>query len=150
MVIITATSIRKPARSGCNGERQKSKMEGGEVHKPMLVFAYSAILRNQASSFKDVLSLRRFRAVLAVLTLALLSAAPGLTGGPASPQAIAQTQIAAGQLQALSGEYTNSIEPDTPLSFYFENGKLVIESERMVPTELNASSANDFGFPRAF
>ena len=36
----------------------------------------------------------------------------------------------------LSGEYTDTADPDTPISFYVENGKLVVESERMVPTAL--------------
>jgi hypothetical protein len=38
------------------------------------------------------------------------------------------------QLEALSGEYTDArAEPDTPLSFYIQDGKLVVESERNVP-----------------
>ena len=41
------------------------------------------------------------------------------------------------QLDALSGEYTNPDDPDTPLSFYVQNGKLIVESERQVPTELD-------------
>jgi uncharacterized protein len=48
------------------------------------------------------------------------------------------------QLQALAGEYTDPIEPDTPLSFYVENGALVEESNRQVPTELTAMSPTDF------
>ncbi len=51
------------------------------------------------------------------------------------------------QLQALAGEYTDAIEPDTPLSFYVENGKLVEESDRHVPTELTAVSPTDFAQP---
>jgi len=49
------------------------------------------------------------------------------------------------QLQALAGEYTDPVEPDTPLSFYVKDGKLVVESERQVPTELKALSASEFG-----
>jgi putative CocE/NonD family hydrolase len=49
------------------------------------------------------------------------------------------------QLEALTGEYTDANEPDTPLSFYVAGGKLVVESERNVPDELTALSANEFG-----
>jgi putative CocE/NonD family hydrolase len=54
---------------------------------------------------------------------------------------------AAAQLEALAGEYTDSVEPDTPLSFYVENGKLIVESERRVPAELKPVSAVEFGVP---
>jgi hypothetical protein len=53
----------------------------------------------------------------------------------------------AAQLEKLSGKYTNAPEPDTPLSFYVQNGRLVVESERMVPTELRAVSATEFAIP---
>jgi hypothetical protein len=53
----------------------------------------------------------------------------------------------AAQLEALSGEYTDSAEPDTPLSFYVQGGKLVVESERRVPTELTSVSAVEFDLP---
>jgi putative CocE/NonD family hydrolase len=48
------------------------------------------------------------------------------------------------QLDAISGEYTSSVDPDTPLSFYPKDGKLYVESERMVPTALNEASATEF------
>jgi putative CocE/NonD family hydrolase len=51
------------------------------------------------------------------------------------------------QLSAISGEYTEAAEPDTPLSFYAKDGHLFIESERMVPTELTAVSATEFTAP---
>ncbi|MGA9672152.1 MAG: CocE/NonD family hydrolase [Terracidiphilus sp.] len=47
-------------------------------------------------------------------------------------------------IEALSGEYTNPLDPDTPLSFYVQNGKFVVESERMVPTELKPISTTEF------
>jgi len=50
-----------------------------------------------------------------------------------------------GQLQALSGEYTDAKDPDTPISFYVKDGKLVIESERSIPADLKAISATEFG-----
>ena len=74
------------------------------------------------------------RAALVACCLALLSAAPGF----------AQT---GNQLEALGGEYTSPADPDTPLSFCVENGKLTIESERAVPTELKSDSAVEFSFP---
>jgi uncharacterized protein len=48
------------------------------------------------------------------------------------------------QLQAVSGEYTDPSEPDTPLSFYTKDGKLYFESARQPPTELEALSATEF------
>ena len=54
-------------------------------------------------------------------------------------------EVTAAQLQALAGEYTDPIEPDTPLSFYVDHGKLIEESDRQVPTELTPVSANEFG-----
>ena len=48
----------------------------------------------------------------------------------------------------LSGEYTDTADPDTPISFYVEDGKLVVESERMVPTALNQNSPTEFGVPQ--
>ncbi|HEY1985886.1 MAG TPA: CocE/NonD family hydrolase [Terracidiphilus sp.] len=47
-------------------------------------------------------------------------------------------------LVALAGEYTDSAEPDTPLSFYVQNGRLVVESERRVPSELKQNSGTEF------
>jgi len=47
-------------------------------------------------------------------------------------------------LKALAGEYTPAIDPDTPLSFYARDGKLYVESERLVPTALTAVSATEF------
>ena len=48
------------------------------------------------------------------------------------------------QLQSLVGEYTDPVEPDTPLSFYISDGKLLAESDRKVPTELTPISATEF------
>ena len=50
-------------------------------------------------------------------------------------------------LESLSGEYTDPAGADTPLSFYVQNGKLVMESERDVPTELKQTSATQFSIP---
>jgi putative CocE/NonD family hydrolase len=52
-------------------------------------------------------------------------------------------------IEALIGEYTNPVEPDTPLSFYVQGGKLMEESERMVPTELKPISSTEFRRPSA-
>jgi hypothetical protein len=48
------------------------------------------------------------------------------------------------QLQAVSGEYTDPHDPDLPLSFYVQDGKPMVESDRLVPTELKAVSATEF------
>ncbi len=89
----------------------------------------------------------RLRALAAVLCLVLLSAALGSAQSPHSLPAAAQTQAAApatAQLEALDGEYTDPHEPDTPLSFYLQNGRLIVESERMVPAELTPLSGTEF------
>ena len=56
-------------------------------------------------------------------------------------------QSSSGKLESLAGEYTSSAEPDTPYSFYEQGGKMVVESERRVPTELREISATEFGIP---
>ena len=50
----------------------------------------------------------------------------------------------ASQLDAVSGEYTDAKEPDTPLSFYAKDGRLTFESERQIPTTLAEVSATEF------
>ncbi|MGB8097210.1 MAG: hypothetical protein WCF17_08640, partial [Terracidiphilus sp.] len=85
----------------------------------------------------------RYRLSAAALCLVLLLCAP-LALAPAG--AVAQ-EVSAAQLQAVAGEYADAAEPDTPWSFYPQSGKLVWESERRVPTELNAVSGTEFGVP---
>ena len=85
----------------------------------------------------------RFRAALPFSCLALLFSTLSLTQ---STRAAAQ-EASPAQLQSLAGEYTDASEPDTPLSFYVENGKLVVESERQVPAELTSVSATEFRRP---
>jgi putative CocE/NonD family hydrolase len=82
---------------------------------------------------EEVSLLPRLRIALAALCLALLPSA----------HCVAQAVVPA-QLEALSGEYTDSIEPDTPLSFYVRDGKLVVETERNPPIELKSNSAVEF------
>ena len=60
---------------------------------------------------------------------------------------LAQNVPNSAQLDAVSGEYTNAAEPDTPLSFYAKDGKLFMESERQVPTALKTESPTEFSFP---
>jgi putative CocE/NonD family hydrolase len=86
--------------------------------------------------------LTRFRHALSVLILVLLSAAPA----PAKPRPhpAQDAAPAAVPLEALAGEYTDPVEPDTPQSFYVQDGKLFIESERRVPTELKPISPVEF------
>ncbi len=83
----------------------------------------------------------------------LLSALP-VFGAPGSSHAAArrassQETVTAAELQALSGEYTDSADPDTPASFYVKDGKLTMESDRHVPTELKSISATEFAIPDA-
>ena len=83
------------------------------------------------------------RVALAVLCLALLPAVPGHSRlGPQTPQ-----QLSDAQLQALAGEYTDPNEPGLPLSFYAQQGKLIFEYDRFVPTELTSISATEFTIP---
>jgi hypothetical protein len=99
---------------------------------------------------EEVFRLIHRRLVLAALCFALLPTAPVLAAP--QPQAAAQDQIAAptpAQLEALAGEYTSSDDPDTPLSFYVQDGKLIFESERRVPLELKPVSAVEFGLPNS-
>ncbi len=87
----------------------------------------------------------RFRVVAAaffcLVSPVLLTAAPR----PAQTSASAP-EVAAAQLEALSGEFVNAGEPDLRYSLYVANGGLVIESDRLVPTPLAAISATDFAF----
>jgi putative CocE/NonD family hydrolase len=66
-----------------------------------------------------------------LLCIALLTSAPAF----ARPHA-AQSAAAAAQLEALSGSYTNPAELDLPFSVYVQDGKLFVESDRLVPTPL--------------
>jgi putative CocE/NonD family hydrolase len=95
--------------------------------------------------------LLRLRAIFPILCLALLSCTPNFSG--LAPVALAESPLqanppAATQLDALSGEYTNTSDPDTPISFYVQDGKLVFESERDVPTPLIGTSTTEFAFPQ--
>jgi putative CocE/NonD family hydrolase len=86
--------------------------------------------------------LPHLRVALAFVCLALLPSAL-----VAQQAANAQAPVSAAttaQLQSFAGEYTDPKEPDTPQSFYVQDGKLFIESERRVPTELNPISATEF------
>jgi hypothetical protein len=76
------------------------------------------------------------------LRLAPLAHAAALQQASASASATAQ-------LEAISGEYTDPNEPDTPISFYTKDGKLILESERMVPTTLTENSPTEFGVPQS-
>ena len=48
------------------------------------------------------------------------------------------------QLDNYSGEYIDPAEPDSPYDVYVENDKLMIESERLVPTQLLHSKGDEF------
>ncbi len=93
----------------------------------------------------------RNRIAAAVLCAVLLSSAAAFArtawrSSPAAAEAQAAAPTAA-QLDALAGEYTSPADPDSPVSFYAPNGKLVMESERHVPVELKPVSALVFGLP---
>jgi putative CocE/NonD family hydrolase len=92
--------------------------------------------------------LPRLRLALVILCFTQLASAPTLawTLPLAAQQAAAP---ATAQLEALAGEYADPAEPDTPDSFYVQNGKLVAESEQLVPTELTPLSDTEFRFPNS-
>ena len=76
---------------------------------------------------------------LAAICLALIPIPTAIAAPPPAIPALPDDKAPAptpAQLDALSGEYTNATDPDTPLSFYVANGKLMVESDRRVPTEL--------------
>jgi putative CocE/NonD family hydrolase len=52
------------------------------------------------------------------------------------------------QLNAVSGEYTDADDPDTPISLYAKDGKLSAESERWIPTQLVSLSPTEFSLPQ--
>ena len=86
------------------------------------------------------------------LALFLLSALLLLVGAVRFAQAAQREETSSAspaQLEALSGEYTSSSLPDVPLSFYVKDGKLVVESDSWVPTELDTLSPLAFEFPRS-
>ncbi len=72
---------------------------------------------------------------------------PGYT--QTAPQETKAVSLPIPQLLNLVGEYTDPHEPDTPISFYVQDGKLIVESERNVPTELKSISATEFSWPGA-
>jgi hypothetical protein len=88
----------------------------------------------------------RLRIALLVLLVASLSVVPGYAQTIALAPAASPTVA---QLEALTGEYTDLHEPDTPVSFYVQDGTLIVESERNVPTELKPISATEFSWPHA-
>ena len=82
----------------------------------------------------------RRRVVLAFscLTLLSLASAHALPAAPQTPNV---------SLEAFTGEYTDATNPDVPISVYVKDGKLIVESERQVPTELTPVSATLFAEP---
>jgi putative CocE/NonD family hydrolase len=93
----------------------------------------------------------RFHAALPALCLALLPAVVAAVS-PMQPWDAASTPAPAASsasLETLAGEYTYASDPDTPLSFYVQNGQLIVESDRLIPTGLNSVSAVSFAVPHS-
>ncbi len=95
----------------------------------------------------------RLRLLAVALGFVPLASATALAAQQSpSAQTAAETDaqaVSPAQLEALSGEYTDTADPDTPMSFYVQDGKLFVESERNVPEEFKALSALEFGFPNS-
>jgi len=104
------------------------------------------LTRTNGAGFQEAALLSRSRVFLAVAVLAAAALSSGAAGKPMLPiQAEAAPAGASVEpLKAFEGEYTNSDEPDTPLSISVQDGGLVCESERRVPTRLNPLSAHEF------
>ncbi|MFP5248377.1 MAG: CocE/NonD family hydrolase, partial [Acidobacteriota bacterium] len=64
-----------------------------------------------------------------------------------TPSASAAAGVSAAQLDLLSGEYTSPGDPDSPLSFYAQDGALMVESDRLVPMRLKPQSGTSFALP---
>ena len=89
--------------------------------------------------------MNRRRVLLFALCLALI---PSLSGwAQAASKDTNDVVPSVHPLEALAGEYLDPHEPDTPLNFFMQDGKLFYESERRVPTELKATSATEFEAP---
>jgi putative CocE/NonD family hydrolase len=84
---------------------------------------------------RDIRLLKKYSSLVGLLLLSSAIVSACLAQAPQPNPA---------QLQALSGEYADPADPDTPLSFYVKDGKLFAESERYVPEELKAVSATEF------
>ena len=76
------------------------------------------------------------RALHAAFFLALL----------AFPSAFNAQSPASESLDAFAGEYTQPGQPGNAFSFYVQDGKLTLESERSVPEQLKQISATVFSF----
>ncbi len=72
--------------------------------------------------------------------LALVCISPALV----RPAAQSAQQTGTADLKAFAGEYTDLANPASPFSFYVQDGKLTMESDRQVPTELRPISATVF------
>ncbi len=80
----------------------------------------------------------KLRAVL------LCFALPLAAGSFAWPAHAASQGAPSANLEAFAGEYTDSADPGESYSFYVQDGKLTIESERWVPTVLKPAGAAIF------
>ena len=61
-----------------------------------------------------------------------------------TPQEVKKAVLSGNQLMSYIGEYTNPDEPDTPMSFWFAEGHLFVESERRIPAGLTPISETEF------
>ena len=91
----------------------------------------------------------RSRVPLAALCLVLSSAFSECAFAAPQPDAQAVSGSSAVSLTAFSGKFVIPDDPDTPLSVYPQDGKLVVESSRMVPTTLEPVNATEFRDPDA-
>ena len=108
----------------------------------LALFTYHQVIGFVITSSVEVVRLDRIRIAFLLLFIVSLSVVPGFA--QTAPQEAQAILLSPAQLEALAGEYTDPHEPDTPLSFYVQNGKLIVESERNVPTELKPISATEF------
>jgi putative CocE/NonD family hydrolase len=84
------------------------------------------------------------RSAIASAAVCLTLIPSALAAGRVRSPAQAPAPVA---LDNFTGEYTDPAEPDTPLSFYVQDGQLVTESDRSVPAVLTRTGTTDFAVP---
>jgi putative CocE/NonD family hydrolase len=102
------------------------------------------MLYSFARIVQGVCGLSRHRIATVVMLVCAAWIAPAFLCAASGTGRTVQASTDTGPLQALSGEYTDAKDPDTPLSFFVKDGKLMLESDRSVPTELKSTSATEF------
>jgi putative CocE/NonD family hydrolase len=84
---------------------------------------------------------------LVAMPAAVANAAPGHAQQQESAQQAAAQEPVAAQINVLAGNYSDPAEASGGYTIYVQDGKLILESTRTVPTELAPVSARVFNVP---